>query len=66
MALKMNKEKNNRLIYEGEDLKVERHGKGKLYFSDYPEYTRNIGKKSFLKYEGDFLNGEKNGNGKST
>ena len=43
----------DKLIYEGEYLNGERHGKGKVYYSD--------GK---LNFEGEYLNGKKNGKGK--
>ena len=44
---------NGKLIFEGEYLNGERHGKGKEYNSD--------GK---LKFEGEYLNGKRNGKGK--
>ena len=40
------------LLFEGEYLNGQRHGKGK-------EYEYNI-----LKFEGEFLNGQRNGKGK--
>ena len=43
----------DKLIYEGEYLNGERHGKGKAYYSD-----------GTLSFEGEYLYGKKNGKGK--
>ena len=48
-----NTEKEKNLIFEGEYLNGERHGKGKDYFSN-----------GQLKFEGEYLNGKRSGKGK--
>ena len=69
------------LIYEGEYLNGERHGKGKEYYTYYSEsklsfegeylYGKRNGKGKLYDYagklvfEGDFINGQKNGKGKN-
>ena len=63
---------NGLLIFEGEYLNGERHGKGKEYYNKGKirfegEYINNIKEYYYngqLIYEGKYLNGERNGKGK--